>query len=342
MKKKKIIISILLVLVLLMSAIVTVYATSGDEDNIFEQLKELITGNTNRIEKLEKDVDDLENEIDKLKGEITELQKPKEEEKETQAENKDTNNNKTTTNTTSKKTTSNNTTKKASTTTTANYQSKVDTLNKEIATVKKDIEKLEKQDNKQTKDIENLKNELNNKSEELKNLINSSSSSSNNNTTITKADLVGTWKNGQHKFTFNTNGTMSWFHSNLALSSSTSLGVHVYIDVYTTENYKYTLNGNIISMTGTTVESYTKIRVIDNKTKKEIDLKKASELFGTNLSTEEELINYLDTNTGSSYFKDYMKEHNKTEKLNKTTTLRYDYSNGTLILSEGQAMTKTK
>lgn len=340
MKKKKIIISILLVLVLLMSAIVTVYATSGDEDNIFEQLKALITGNTNRIEKLEKDVDDLENEIDKLKGEITELQKPKEEEKET--ENADTNNNKTTTNATSKKTTSNNTTNKTSTTTTANYQSKVDTLNKEIATVKKDIEKLEKQDNKQTKDIENLKTELNNKSEELKNLINSSSSSSNNNTTITKADLAGTWKNGQHEFTFNADGTMSWFRSNTTLSSGTSLGVHVYIDTYTTENYKYTLNGNIISMTGTTAESYTKIKLIDNKTKKEIDLKKANELFGTNLSTEEELINYLDTNTGSSYFKDYMKEHNKTEKLNKTNTLRYDYSNGTLILSEGQAMTKTK
>ena len=341
MKKKKIIISICLVLILLMSAFVTVQATSGDENNIFEQLKTLITGNTKRIETLEKDVDNLENEIDKLKGEITELQKPKEEEKET--ENADTNNNKTATNTTSKKTTANNTTKKTSTTTTANSQNKIDTLNKEIASVKKNIEELEKQDNKQTKDIETLKTELNNKSEELKNLINSSSSSSNNNTTITKADLAGTWKNGQHKFTFNTDGTMSWFHSGKILSSGISLGVHVYIDLYTTENYKYTLNGNIISMTGNTVESYTKIRVIDNKTEKEIDLKKASELFGTNLSTEEELINYLDTNTGGgSYFKDYMKKYTKTEKLDKTNTLRYDYSNGTLILSEGQAMTKTK
>lgn len=254
MKKKKIIISICLVLVLLMSAIVTVYATSGDEENIFEQLKSLITGNTNRIEKLEKDVDDLENEIDKLKGEITELQKPKEEEKETQAENKDTNNNKTKTNTTS-----NNTTKKTSTTTatTSNSQNKIDTLNKEIASVKKNIEELEKQDNKQTKDIETLKTELNNKSEELKDLINSNNNNSSKNV-LTKKDLIGTWKINNQTITFNDNNTATIIEdgreeNNLDGSYSADGSTYTYTQTINkmkyVSNYTYTLEGNYINFT---------------------------------------------------------------------------------------------
>lgn len=266
MKKKKIIISICLVLVMLMSAFVTVQATSGDENNIFEQLKALITGNTNRIEKLEKDVDDLENEVDKLKGEITELQKPKEEEKETQTENKDTNNNKPTTNTTTKKATSNSTAKKASTTTTANSQNKIDTLNKEIASVKKDIEKLEKQDNKQTKDIENLKNELNNKSEELKNLINSNNNNSSSNV-FTKKDLIGTWKmtgdnsiytSNNWTITFNDNNTATMIsngteYDNNDGSYSADGKTYTYTKIKNkmkyVSNYTYTLEGNYINLT---------------------------------------------------------------------------------------------
>lgn len=218
MKKKKVIISICLVIVLSMSAFVAVQATSGDENNIFEQLKALITGNTNRIEKLENEVDTLENEIDKLKGEITELQKPKEEEKATETEEKketttSNSNKKPTTNTTTKKpstTTSNNTNKKPTTT---DYQKQIDTLNKEISALKKSIEDLEKQDNKQTNEIETLKTELNNKSEELKKLINnsSSSSSSSNKNTITKNQLVGTW-NFEQGITaiFKNDGTVIW------------------------------------------------------------------------------------------------------------------------------------
>lgn len=257
MKKKKIIISIFLVLVLLMSAFVAVYATSGDEDNIFEQLKALITGNTNRIEKLEKDVDDLENEIDKLKGEITELQKP-EEEKEKEIENKDTNNSNSSTNTASKKTASNNTTKKASTTTTAtsNNQNKIDTLNKEIDTVKKDIEELEKQDNKQTKDIENLKTELNNKSEELKELVNSNNSNnSNNNNVLTKKDLIGSWSYENSTITFNENNTATII-SNTDFSDydvknleNKSITTEERGKAKQINNYTYTLEGNYIHLT---------------------------------------------------------------------------------------------
>lgn len=267
MKKKKVIISICLVIVLSMSALVAVQATSGDENNIFEQLKALITGNTNRIEKLENEVDTLESEIDKLKGEITELQKPTEEEKATETEKKET-----TTSNSNKKPTTNTTTKKTNTTTTQNttatdyqkqvdklnkeieklntsieelkkqdnkqttdYQNKIDTLNTEIATLKKSIEELEKQDNKQTNEIETLKTELNNKSEELKKLINnsSSSSSSSNKNTISKSQLVGTWLSGRYALTFNNDGTCNQYY--------------IYNDRIEKENlYTYTLKENWI------------------------------------------------------------------------------------------------
>lgn len=124
MKKKKVIISIFLVLLLLTSAFVVVEATNGEGENAFETLKNLITGNTNRIEKLENQVDTLENEIDKLKKEIIELQKSKEETTDNKASN---------TNSSNKKTTN----KSQSVTTTPNYQNQIDTLNQEVKTLKK-------------------------------------------------------------------------------------------------------------------------------------------------------------------------------------------------------------
>lgn len=260
MKKKKVIISICLVIILSMSAFVAVQATSGDENNIFEQLKALITGNTNRIEKLENEVDTLESEIDKLKGEITELQKPKEEEKETtETEEKKTtttsnSNKKPTANTTSKKPTSSNTTNKPTTT---DYQKQIDTLNKEIATLKKSIEELEKQDNKQTNEIETLKTELNNKSEELKNLINSnnSNSSSNTNNVLNKKDLIGSWTLGKETFTFNDNNTATLIETRENTNSSSSMIDLINTITNTTTkvkyvcNYTYTIEGNYIHLT---------------------------------------------------------------------------------------------
>lgn len=267
MKKKKVIISICLVIVLSMSAFVAVQATSGDENNIFEQLKALITGNTNRIEKLENEVDTLENEIDKLKGEITELQKPKEEEKATETEEKketttSNSNKKPTTNTTTKKpstTTSNNTNKKPTTT---DYQKQIDTLNKEISALKKSIEDLEKQDNKQTNEIETLKTELNNKSEELKNLINSnnSNSSSNTNNVLNKKDLIGTWTYNNSNtitttLTFNTDGTATmtedYKSSNISSGESNKINTETKTDITTrrTNHYTYTIKENYINLT---------------------------------------------------------------------------------------------
>lgn len=270
MKKKKIIISICLVL--LMSAFAVVEATSGDENNVFETLKALITGNTNRIEKLENEVNSLESEINSLKGQITELQKPKEE-KETQnpIENKDLSNsngnsssNKKSSNTASKKTTSNNTNKKttATTTTITDYKKQVDTLNTEIETLKKNIDKLEKQDNKQTKDIEILRNELNSKCEELKQLVKGSNNNSltNTNNVLTKKDLVGGWSYNNNNITFNDNNTatITEYREEInynAGSINNNIGEIITTDTKTTSkvkyvnNYTYTLEGNYVHLT---------------------------------------------------------------------------------------------
>lgn len=288
MKKKKVIISICLVIVLSMSAFVAVQATSGDENNIFEQLKALITGNTNRIEKLENKVDTLESEIDKLKGEITELQKPTEEEKATETEKKETttsnSNKKPTTNTTTKKTnttTTQNTTatdyqkqvdklnkeieklntsieelKKQDNKTTTDYKKQVDTLNNEISVLKKSIEELEKQDSKQTKEIETLKTELNNKSEELKKLINNNSSSSSSNANVlNKKDLIGSWTLGNETYTFNDNNTATVVQTSKNTSSGSSMedGINTITETTTKNksvcNYTYTIEGNYIMLT---------------------------------------------------------------------------------------------
>lgn len=258
MKKKKIIISICLVLILSMSAFVAVHATSGEE-NIFETLKALITGNTNRIEKLENKVGTLENEVDKLKGEITELQKPKEEKgTETEEKNSTTTSNsnkKPTTNTTTKKpstTTSNNTTKK---TTTTDYQKQIDTLNKEIETLNKKITDLETTDNDQTAEIESLKNELDNKSKELEELTKSNNTSN----VLTKEDIIGSWNydNGSSNYnnaeyttyTFNDNNTatiVSQYKLNSVGMYGCTSSKTEHKDV---ANYTYTLEDNHIRLT---------------------------------------------------------------------------------------------
>lgn len=255
MKKKKVIISICLVIVLSMSALVAVQATSGEENNIFEQLKALITGNTNKIEKLENEVDTLENEIDKLRGEINELQKPKEEEKATETEKKET-----TSSNSNKKPTTNTTTKKPSTTTTSSntttdYQKQIDTLNKEISALKKSIEELEKQDNKQTNEIETLKTELNNKSEELKKLINSSSSSSNTNV-LNKKDLIGSWTLGRETYTFNDNNTATIVYTmEEERTNGSKENDNIYVTTTTINkvksvcSYTYTIEGNYLLLT---------------------------------------------------------------------------------------------
>lgn len=353
MKKKKIIISIFLVILLSMSAFVVVQATSGDENSIFEQLKALITGNTDRIEVLENKVGTLENEVETLKEQIAELQKPQEEENTNETENKEvtTNNSNTkpTSNTTTKTPTSSNTATKPTSnnsnntdnkTTTTDYQKQTDALNKEIATLKENIKNLESQDNKQTNEIENLKTELNNKCEELEKIISNSNNS--NNTTITNADLIGTWENGEYKYIFKADGTMSETTSLGGLTSAYNSEdkVQLKVTVCQTNNYKYTLNGNIITLTGINREYQTKIVLINAETKEEINFTKANELMGTNFSTEEEFVKYFDGNNHT--YSNYIKENNKTEKINSQNSLRYDYASGQLIMSLGLAVTKTK